>query len=111
MAVLPVARRGDNLETAMRRFLVTLPCALFLLTACSGAPAPAVAEVPTVPVFPTVTEVVQPTRTPEPTATSLPTATPEPTAVVVTATVFNGGNVRSIPSIEGSTILDQINAN
>lgn len=54
-------------------------------------------------------EVAAPTAeaTTEPTAE--PTAAPEGPAPL-TASVFNGGNVRSTPSVRGSEVRDQINA-
>ncbi len=57
----------------------------------------------TVPNRPSVTP--RPTRTPQPTATPQPTPTP----VRPTASVFNGGNVRAAPNLQG-TVLDQIHA-
>jgi len=54
---------------------------------------------------PKPTATPRPTRTPQPTATPAPTATP----VLPTVTVFNGGNVRAAPNLQG-TVLDQIHA-
>jgi flagellar FliL protein len=57
---------------------------------------------------PTATpEPEAPAATPEPEA---PAATPEPEAPAVTGSVFNGGNVRDQPRVNGSQVLDQINA-
>lgn len=64
---------------------------------------------PTATPEPTVAPTTAPTRVP-PTAapTSAPTPSPEQTAVY-TATVFNGGNIRAAPSLDGA-VLGQLHA-
>lgn len=68
----------------------------------SGAPAPT-AEAATAEPTAAPTEVAAATAVP---ATPAPAAGPAP----LSASVFNGGNVRSLPQIAGSQIYDQINA-
>jgi SH3-like domain-containing protein len=77
----------------------------------TDAPTEPVAEgEPTTPPEPTQAPAVEPTPTagePAPEAGTEETA--QPAATGLTATVFNGGNVRQTPG--GEPILDQINAN
>ncbi|GAB4204149.1 MAG: SH3 domain-containing protein [Roseiflexaceae bacterium] len=58
------------------------------------------------PVQPTAAPVITPTAVITPT----PEVTPTPVAPALSANVFNGGNVREQPSLNGR-VLDQINAN